>query len=113
MILSDYFGCQACITTHSLFAGNSNVELGIPDLAPNCSATSIMVAKLDAPDSIAVVIRAATVLDDGAILASYGLERDSSGVISWAPGSPFHPRHWPISRKVYDTALIIMLELYT
>lgn len=72
-----------------------------------------MVTKVDAPDSIAIVIRAATVLDDGSILASYGLERDPSGVISWAPGSPFHPRHWPISRKLYDTALIIMLELYT
>lgn len=72
-----------------------------------------MVAKLDAPGSIPIVVSAATVLDDGAILASYGLERDSSGVISWAPGTPFHPRHWPIGRKVYDTALIILLELYT
>lgn len=72
-----------------------------------------MVAKLDAPGSSAIVISAATILDDGAILSSYGLEREADGVINWAPGSPHHPRHWPIGRKVYDTALIIILELYT
>ena len=92
---------------------NSNVELGIPSPAPDRPATNIMVAKLDAPCNTPIVVRAATVLDDGAILASYGLERDSSGVISWAGGSSHHPRHWPIGRKVYDTALIILLELYT
>lgn len=72
-----------------------------------------MVAKLDVPGSSPIVVSTAIVLDDGAILAPYGLERDSSGVISWAPCSPFHPRYWPIGRKVYDTALIILLELYT
>lgn len=72
-----------------------------------------MGAKLDAPGSSTVVIRVATVLDDGTILASYGLSREPDGVITWAPGSPHHPRHWPIGRKVYDTALIILLELYT
>lgn len=72
-----------------------------------------MVVKLDIAGSSPIVVSAATVLDDGAILAPYGLERDSDGIISWAPGSPFHPRHWPIGRKVYDTALIILLELYT
>lgn len=113
MILNDCFGCQACVTTHSLLVRKSNVELGIPSISSDRPATSIMVAKLDAPDSVAIVIRAATVLDDGVILASYGLERDPNGVISWAPGSPLHPRHWPIGRKVYDTALIILLELYT
>ncbi|KAJ0107705.1 hypothetical protein J7T55_010312 [Diaporthe amygdali] len=72
-----------------------------------------MVAKLDSSDNSTIVISAPSALDDGAILASYGLERDLSGVIGWARGSAHHPRHWPTSRKVYDTALIILLELYT
>lgn len=72
-----------------------------------------MVAKMGASGESAIVVRAATVLDDGAILASYGLEREPDGLISWARSSPHHPRHWPIGRKVYDTALIIVLELYT
>lgn len=72
-----------------------------------------MVAKLDASEHSGIIISAATLFDDGAILASYGLAREPSGVISWARGSPHHPRHWSIGRKVYDTALIILLELYT
>lgn len=72
-----------------------------------------MLAKVDASGDSAIVISAATVLDDGAILASYALERNSEGVIGWARDTPHHPRHWPIGRKVYDTALIILLELYT
>ena len=86
-----------------------NLALRIVPLHPG----SNMVAKLDASGNSAVVIRAATVVDEVPILASYGLAREPNGVISWARGSPHHPRHWPFGRKVYDTALIILLELYT
>lgn len=72
-----------------------------------------MVAKLDAAGNNGIIVCAATTPDDGAVLASYGLAREPSGVISWARDSPHHPRHWPIGRKVYDTAFIILLELYT
>lgn len=72
-----------------------------------------MVSKVDTSGDSAIVIHAATDLDDGEILASYGLAREPDGVISWARDSPQHPRHWSIGRKVYDTALIILLELYT
>lgn len=72
-----------------------------------------MVAKFDASGDSAIVIHAATDLDDGEMLSSYGLAREQDGVISWARDSPHHPRHWTIGRKVYDTALIILLELYT
>lgn len=72
-----------------------------------------MAAKVDAFGDSAIEIRAATDLDDDEILSSYGLAREPDGVISWARHSPHHPRHWPITRKVYDTALIILLELYT
>ncbi|KAF3763883.1 hypothetical protein M406DRAFT_293581 [Cryphonectria parasitica EP155] len=57
--------------------------------------------------------RETTPRDEADVLASYGLERESNGVISWARGSKHHPRNWPTKRKIYDTALIILLELYT
>lgn len=47
------------------------------------------------------------------VLASYGLFRDTAGLIGWETGSKEHPRNWSTRRKVYDTTLIIILELYT
>lgn len=47
------------------------------------------------------------------LLASYGLERDPGGFIGWRNDSKEHPRNWSTRRKVYNTTLIIVLELYT
>lgn len=47
------------------------------------------------------------------VLALYGLERDSDGLIGWRPDSKEHPRNWSAKRKIYDTTVIILLELYT
>lgn len=51
--------------------------------------------------------------DDAEVLASYGLLRDANGVIGWRKESEEHPRNWRARRKVYDTTIIILLELYT
>jgi hypothetical protein len=72
-----------------------------------------MLAKLNATSDNEIIIYTEAALDDAAILVSYGLAREPNGVISWARDSALHPRHWSTGRKVYDTALIILLELYT
>ncbi|KAJ4396465.1 hypothetical protein N0V93_000684 [Gnomoniopsis smithogilvyi] len=46
-------------------------------------------------------------------LASYELVRDSFGFITWEKDSNEHPRNWSTRRKLYDTTIVILLELYT
>ncbi|KAK0362656.1 hypothetical protein LTR02_016055 [Friedmanniomyces endolithicus] len=41
------------------------------------------------------------------------LEVDASGVVSLPSNSPAHPRRWPLSRRLYDTALICLVEFFT
>lgn len=53
------------------------------------------------------------VQDDCEVLASYGLVRDEHGFIGWRKDSKEHPRNWPAQRKIFDTTIIILLELYT
>jgi hypothetical protein len=44
--------------------------------------------------------------------AKYGLQIDSNGLVTWGPGSQLHPRNWPLSRKAYDTGVIIFLDFF-
>lgn len=53
------------------------------------------------------------VQDEVEVLASYGLLRDAHGFIGWGKESKDHPRNWRARRKIYDTTIIILLELYT
>lgn len=32
--------------------------------------------------------------------------------VRWLRENPKHPRNWPISRKVYDTGLVCLLDLF-
>lgn len=41
------------------------------------------------------------------------LEVDGHGTVQWLPGSIAHPRQWPLSRKLYDTTVICILEFFT
>lgn len=43
-------------------------------------------------------------------LTAKGLTVDSTGIVRWAADSTAHPRHWPFERKIYDTAVIVLLE---
>lgn len=43
-------------------------------------------------------------------LDKHGFTADSFGVVSWQIGHHKHPRHWPLIRKAYDSAIIIILE---
>ncbi len=44
--------------------------------------------------------------------AKYGLQIDSSGLVTWGPGSHLHPRNWSLSRKAYDTGVIIWIDFF-
>jgi hypothetical protein len=47
-------------------------------------------------------------------LDEYDLEYTPDGqFIRWSCLNKKHPRNWPASRKIYDTGLIIFLDLFT
>lgn len=41
------------------------------------------------------------------------LDIDHNGTVSWRPDCTTHPRHWPMSRKIYDTTIICVIEFLT
>jgi hypothetical protein len=45
-------------------------------------------------------------------LDRHGFEADEYGVVRWQDDSPKHPRHWPLLRKAYDSAVIVLLEFF-
>ncbi|TQN65720.1 putative transporter [Colletotrichum shisoi] len=51
--------------------------------------------------------------DETAILARYGVERRSDGLINWKRDCKTHPRNWSTRRKIFDTTVIVLFELYT
>ncbi|KAF4918448.1 putative transporter [Colletotrichum viniferum] len=51
--------------------------------------------------------------DESAILAHYGVERQTDGLINWKRDCKTHPRNWNFSRKAFDTVIIIFFEFYT
>jgi len=42
-----------------------------------------------------------------------GLVLNQDGYIQWYPRNPKHPRNWTGKRKVYNTAVILLLEFIT
>ncbi|KAL9602406.1 MAG: hypothetical protein Q9219_001829 [cf. Caloplaca sp. 3 TL-2023] len=36
-----------------------------------------------------------------------------TGFVTWKAGNPNHPRNWPTKRKIYDTSVVILLQLVT
>lgn len=46
-------------------------------------------------------------------LQDEGLTVDNGGAVTFAGSSPAHPRQWPLQRKIYDTAVICLLEFLT
>ncbi|KAK2056504.1 major facilitator superfamily transporter [Colletotrichum caudatum] len=51
--------------------------------------------------------------DETAILAQYGVERRVDGLINWQRDCKAHPRSWSTRKKIFDTAVIVLFELYT
>ncbi|KAJ5950779.1 uncharacterized protein N7479_009192 [Penicillium vulpinum] len=48
------------------------------------------------------------------LLDENGLEYTPDGeFIRWSASNKHHPRNWPIARKIYDSSLIIFLDLFT
>jgi MFS family permease len=45
-------------------------------------------------------------------LRNRGFKTNKYGVVSWLENSPFHPRHWKLRRKAYDSAIICLLEFF-
>lgn len=43
-------------------------------------------------------------------LQKEGLQVDEHGIVTWIEGTSKHPRRWPLLRKIYDSAIIILLE---
>jgi MFS family permease len=50
--------------------------------------------------------------DDQRIIEA-GLQRSESNHVDWSKDHSEHPRNWPLSRKIYDTTVIIFFEFYT
>lgn len=46
-------------------------------------------------------------------LIAEGFVVTSDGRVSWTDEHPLHPRSWSFRRKVYDTGIMFMLELFT
>jgi hypothetical protein len=36
-----------------------------------------------------------------------------NGTVTWAEGNSQHPRNWKLGRKLYDTGMIMVVELFT
>lgn len=48
------------------------------------------------------------------ILGTYQLELTPDGEhVRWSTSNPKHPRNWPLARKIYDTVVIVFLDLFT
>jgi hypothetical protein len=48
-----------------------------------------------------------------ASLAHRGFDVSAIGKVTWRDNSPLHPRNWSLTRKIYDTAVICFLEMFT
>jgi hypothetical protein len=48
-----------------------------------------------------------------ASLAHRGFDVNAIGKVTWRDNSPLHPRNWSLTRKIYDTAVICLLETFT
>jgi MFS family permease len=51
--------------------------------------------------------------DDSAIAKQEGLQKSDSNTIKWQKKHGEYPRNWRLSRKTYDTVVIIFFEFFT
>lgn len=49
----------------------------------------------------------------GQYLEGSGLNVDSTGLVTWQQDSPAHPRNWKLSKKIFDSAVIIIFGFIT
>ena len=47
------------------------------------------------------------------ILAHRGIDVSAIGNVTWRDNSPLHSRNWSLARKLYDTAVVCFLEMFT
>jgi hypothetical protein len=47
------------------------------------------------------------------VLDELGLRLVEDGFVKWKTDSSAHPRNWSTSRKIFDTMLIFLLDLFT
>lgn len=46
-------------------------------------------------------------------LKRFGLRLEQDGCLNWHPDASMHPRNWSVSRRIFDTSVLIALDLYT
>lgn len=47
------------------------------------------------------------------ILKNLGLRLDNDGCLNWRMDASTHPRNWSVSRRAFDTSILLALDLYT
>jgi hypothetical protein len=46
-------------------------------------------------------------------LKKFGLRLESDGCLNWQIDASAHPRNWSVSRRAFDTSVLLALDLYT
>jgi len=46
-------------------------------------------------------------------LKKFGLILESDGCLNWRMDASMHPRNWSVSRRTFDTSVLLALDLYT
>lgn len=46
-------------------------------------------------------------------LKKFGLRLENDGCLNWRMDASVHPRNWSVSRRAFDTAVLLALDLYT
>lgn len=46
-------------------------------------------------------------------LKKFGLRLESDGCLNWQMDASAHPRNWSVSRRAFDTSVLLALDLYT
>jgi hypothetical protein len=77
----------------------------------DCSTTSL---QSDKPMNLSEIYSRDTIPDSVfKFLANEHLTINDNGLVTFAPSSPAHPREWSQPRKLYDSAIISLLEFVT
>lgn len=42
-----------------------------------------------------------------------GLRLENDGCLNWRMDASAHPRNWSVSRRTFDTSILLALDLYT
>lgn len=46
-------------------------------------------------------------------LEKFGLRLEDDGCLNWRADASAHPRNWSVSRRAFDTSVLLALDLYT